>query len=350
MSNTYIANWRRWHEAGFTSELLPISPPGATLAANTTVKQSSVGKVPCVKNDDGTWNGYGGWSGVHAQESHVKMWSGWNAGVGMQGRNYSGVDVDVSDDEIARASATMAIEAFGPAPIRYREGSPRSLLMYRTDEVMPKRRLAFSIGDQEHAVEFLARGQYYNCDGMHPNYNCDGMHPKGQPYRWLEDAEHKHPCDLKPEGLTKITGERVDKFFAALEEYVEFMGGEITDSSSARVRDRDENAGQRLFDQDDWTIRKIENWLASKEEGSVLTGTIDDTCFEVAAMFVDWAAEYDTVVEHLVQWSEKCCDVAMELDRIQVIAGSALRNRDTARSARATGARGFSRAGSKSTK
>jgi hypothetical protein len=84
---------------------------------------------------------------------------------------------------------------------------------------------------------------------------------------------------------------------------------------------------KRVADEDEWTREWCENYIRWQEPGSVITGTIDDTAYEVANLFLDHAAEHSTVIEYLTKWSDKCCDVPMQLSRIEHIANSADRYR-----------------------
>jgi hypothetical protein len=319
---TIKTNWKRWHTAGYTSELLPITIPGVKIAGSR-IQQGMLGKTPGVKNADGTWSGYVAWQNVHAEEDDLKRWKSWNAGIGVQGRQFPAVDIDVNDAESANTIMALALETLGPAPVRYRDDSPRPLLMYRAGETLTKRRTAFrDASGQDHAVEFLGKGQYFN---------VEGLHPKGQIYRWREDGEHKHPCDLTPAGLTQITAEQLDRFIEQVVEYIDLAGGSIIKKSESGTGERAANAGQRVAQQDPWTLYKMEEFINQQELNSATHGVdIDDTAHAVAAKFGDWGAEYETAVEYMVWWSEKCCDVPMKLDRIQEVTGSALRNRLTA--------------------
>jgi hypothetical protein len=318
-SNTYSPNWKRWHKAGFTSELLPIIPPGATLAVNTKIKAENVGKVPGVKNDDDTWNGYREWTGVHAQKARLKLWESWGAGIGMQGRQFPAVDVDVNDEQIAQTILMLALDVFGAAPIRYRDGSPRLLLMYSAKEGVPKRRIAFRMNDKDHVVEFLGRGQYYN---------VEGLHPKGQVYCWQESDGGVHPCDLKPSGLTEICEEKVTRFFDQVDELVQIMGGDIVDRSKGSNGERDPDAGKRVADEDDWVIDRCEYYLPYAPE--VSQGLRDNTAVAVANRFFDWGAEQGTVEDLLARWNEEKCYPPLDNDDIKRIADSAMRSRHKA--------------------
>ncbi len=53
------------------------------------------------------------------------------AAVGMQGRLFPAIDIDVEDRKLSREIEKLAYEHLGPAPRRTRTGSARCLLMYR---------------------------------------------------------------------------------------------------------------------------------------------------------------------------------------------------------------------------
>jgi hypothetical protein len=79
-------DWRRWHQAGFGTELLPIIPPNAKLAETSKIKPAMLGKVPGLRKNDGTWIGYTErWAeNVWPKASRLKEWQSWGAGIGMQ--------------------------------------------------------------------------------------------------------------------------------------------------------------------------------------------------------------------------------------------------------------------------
>jgi hypothetical protein len=54
------------------TQLLPIAPPGAKMRAGSTVQAKDVGKIPCVKNADGTWSGFGKWTEHFSTEDDLK--------------------------------------------------------------------------------------------------------------------------------------------------------------------------------------------------------------------------------------------------------------------------------------
>lgn len=236
--------------AGFTSELLPILPPDAVVNPASPQRENlekSRGKVPG-RQAPGGWFGFGQWTSHHASDSDVDAWTQWKAGVGLQGRRFPALDVDVEEGEIADAIETSALFDLGLAPARFGRGS-RRLLVY-AGAGLSKRRLAFRLGRRPegpaaqlgsdagggarpdgqdpldlaegpggararageeadprplHAVELLGDGQQYVVEGIHPK--------TGKPYYW---RENESPAGLGAENLTPVSAEELDAFFESL--------------------------------------------------------------------------------------------------------------------------------------
>lgn len=128
--------FRRWHEAGFTSDLLPIIPVSAPLTDGTTVKAHHLGKVPGTLTATRTWSGLGGkWSDSNADVADCVRWAKWGASVGLQGRNFPGLDIDVDDPELAAEISQLAFDMLGLGPVRTRPNSSRRLHIFKgTDD------------------------------------------------------------------------------------------------------------------------------------------------------------------------------------------------------------------------
>jgi hypothetical protein len=188
-------NFRRWSEAGFGSELVPIIPPGAKRHRQSNVHSDMFGKVPGKWTHDG-WCGFKGWTELAPTVADLKEWQAWGAGVGMQGRKFPAIDIDISDPILADEVSALVRKCLGAGPVRTRKNSPRRLHMFRLAygaEPLCKRRLAFrDKKGVKHAVELLGIGQ---------QYVVDGLHPSGVPYQWDE-----HPCgdDLPAIGTFSI--------------------------------------------------------------------------------------------------------------------------------------------------
>lgn len=243
--------------AGFGADLLPILPHDARVNPNSPMFDSLVanrGKVPGQKRRDG-WFGFGDWTQRQANADDHRIWAGWGAGVGMQGRRFPALDIDVDDEELANALQKAAASALGDAPTRFGRGSRRILVYAGAD--LAKRRLAFrraeghadpaegpaardcrapdrqadDVLDQVderparapiQAVEFLASGQQYVLEGIHPK--------TGQPYWWRDDHSL---ADTGPAGLAVVDGPAIDAFLDSLEGLLERHGYEIVSRSAS---------------------------------------------------------------------------------------------------------------------
>ncbi len=214
MKYTGFARW--W--VGFQgSELLPIIPPNAQLSPDSKVSLDNRGKTPG-KFTSGGWVGLGGtWSTkLRAEKNDVKRWDHWGASVGLQTRIYIAIDIDVDDEQMSAAIEGEFKRVFGAAPVRYRDGSSRRLMLTCiADGELPlrKRRLKFLINGKAHVVERLATGQ-----------QCvvEGPHPKGGEYKWRDG----HPCECLHK-LPKHTKAKSDEFFAAVTSLIEMYGYEV---------------------------------------------------------------------------------------------------------------------------
>lgn len=190
------APWPRWFRK-FGPELISVIPHDAE---SDTIPKPLRGKCPGTRKESGKWVGTAGsLAGRAMTEAEAKTAHRTGAVVGMLGRKFPALDIDIEDEEIAREVANFAETYLGVAPCRGREGSARRLFMFR-GEGHRKRRLEFrrpghKQGDKHDAIELLGDGQYYNVEGVHPS---------GKPYQW--DA---HPCDhdlgeISPEGVSML--------------------------------------------------------------------------------------------------------------------------------------------------
>ena len=192
---------------------IPIAPPGAPLAPESALKPDMLGKIPAQRGKDGLWRGFVGWTKHRTIRANAIAWYQSGASVAVHGRRYIGVDGDVEDEALAKEIVALGIEKIGDAPIRWRRGSNRFLLMYRLadgEEPMRKRRVAFTMQtiEGEQAVELLGTGS---------QFVVEGQHPKGDEYRW----RNSHPCQRGMGGIPTITKTQADKFYVAL---VELLG------------------------------------------------------------------------------------------------------------------------------
>jgi hypothetical protein len=314
----YRRNWKRWHKAGFTSELLPIIPPNAPMSEGSSIKDP--GKTPGILNSYGKWAGLVGWPIFKATEEHLKTWKNMGAGVGMNVRNHPAIDFDVEDAELVKMIHDVAQETLGDAPVRGRGDSARILLMYRSGFKPKGRKFIFRMSDDSpnHLVELLGT-----------QYVVEGIHKRGEPYRWREDNGYRHPCDVGPAGLTPITEQQVDRFFETLAEHVQLNGGTVVEDSKTKKRERSANAGKRVADEDEWGIELARRYIETKAPEAV-QGTVRNTAHKVACGVYDYGVSEATCRDLLHEWNEtKAGGLASEGDLEEVVT-TGQTNRDTA--------------------
>jgi putative DNA primase/helicase len=195
---------------GFT-DLVSVIPPGAKLTPSSKIPQAQVGKVPGKRLPNGLWVGYN-WRKENATAEDVHGWMTTNepANVGVRADNFPGVDVDVTDPDLAEIIEQEAIAFLGVAPVRIGK-PPKRLLMYRTDEPFGRMRLWFDKEGVHHLVEVLGQGQQYLVHGIHPQTL--------QPYTWDEDLAGYEAADL-----TLLTRARADAFLTKLCETLTLLG------------------------------------------------------------------------------------------------------------------------------
>lgn len=110
------------------------------------------------------------------------------------------IDIDIDNPTIAASVKAKALDMFGEAPMRYRQNSPRVLLLYRAAEGSPgKRSVAGNFGK----VEVLGKGQ---------QFVAHGVHPSGADLHWMPDA----PGDIAADDLPALTEAQIDAFLAAV--------------------------------------------------------------------------------------------------------------------------------------
>ena len=189
----------RLFDSGVTA-LIPVIPPGATLVPSSTVPQNQLGKVPGKKTANGLWTGIN-WRAIEATIDDVRTWVFDGANIGLKSDAFPAVDIDCTDEALARIIEEAALGKLGPAPVRIGR-APKRLLMYRTDEPFARLRLIITKGETKHLVEILGAGQQYLVYGTHP--------ATGKGYEWLTDPT--------TQALTTITRAQAEDFLNYLQQ------------------------------------------------------------------------------------------------------------------------------------
>jgi len=210
------------------SDILPLIPPGAVLSENSKVHKSQLGKIPG-RYSNGAWSGLRGeWASAgldaHSVEA-AKSWPTQNAG--LRAASFPAIDIDTSTPEglaLVENVVRRTVPGATSAPVRYRDGAPRALIVFRLAPGSSIRKAHLEWKDSDgavHAVDVLGHGQQYAI--------C-GTHPSGAAYKWREGK------DLSAIGLTALpalTTDSVTEFLDALKTAVLAAGGEIITAKSS---------------------------------------------------------------------------------------------------------------------
>jgi hypothetical protein len=176
-----IADWyHRLCDLGYMADLLPVIPPGATLAQDTP-KDVMVGKAPGQRYANGTWGLLKRWQHMGVGNDEIARFIGWGGNIGLNTRHFPAIDIDDDHAETAIEITRVIRRRLGDAPMRTRSNSPRRMLLCRTPRnttASGKRRLSWVYPDKSVGkIEILGFGQQVVIAGMHPSgvsYQWDG--------------------------------------------------------------------------------------------------------------------------------------------------------------------------------
>ncbi len=108
-----------------TADLLPLIPPGATLADGTSVKPFQIGKIPGRYSRGEWWGLRGEWPTMGFTERDQIKAANWpTQNIGLRAADFPGVDSDVATDEAAALVEELVAKHLGWAPKRTRTNSP----------------------------------------------------------------------------------------------------------------------------------------------------------------------------------------------------------------------------------
>jgi len=113
------------------------------------------------------------------------------------------VDIDVNKADLVAAIRDKAVEILGDgAPVRFRDGSPRILMLYRAAEGEPKKTKVWNKATKD-AVEILGHGQ---------QFVADGLHHTGALIQW--EGDRRPDFGAPRESLPAVTEEQIEDFLA----------------------------------------------------------------------------------------------------------------------------------------
>lgn len=159
-------------------DLVPVAPPGSTIAPGSSLRVDQLGKIPSKKGPNG-WVGFAGWPDAEISRQDIVRWVDNGAGFGLRTRNYPAIDCDVSNPRLAGELRSLLPRLLGAGPTPIRVGNPpKFVIACRTDAPFRKRKLTLTRADgtEAGAIELL---------GDRGHYVISGIHPKtGKPNTW----------------------------------------------------------------------------------------------------------------------------------------------------------------------
>jgi hypothetical protein len=146
-----------------------------------------------------------------------------------------GADVDVLDEGLCDAIVKIIEERLSPTPLVRVGRPPKTLLVYCAAKTFTKVETPmFVLKDGTNArVEFLATGQMFVADGIHPD--------TGLPYRWVGEGS---PDTVPRSELPAVTEPVVREVVRAAERMLREAGAVEKQPKSARGRKRKTKAGK----------------------------------------------------------------------------------------------------------
>ena len=154
-----------------------------------------IGKKPCIPQ----------WTQLQRNDIYLKQqYPNHNVGI-LLGNELVAIDIDITDDECAKAVGLSVLEKFGKqVPMRIGM-APKHLFLFRTNENLKKQVVTLtSPANQKHIIEFLANGQQLIAFGEHPSTQ--------RAYKWSS----KSPINIAANELPLITFSDITDFVGNL--------------------------------------------------------------------------------------------------------------------------------------
>lgn len=167
-----LSDFTRWIDNGFTTDLLPVMPPGADISPFSRVDEKQLGKMPGLYDGDG-WVPYLKWTErtMTAERLHQTLAAtGGEMNLGLKANEFHALDFDNGSEEFAEI-AQEALAELGKFTFGNRHSRQvRWATPFRLAAPCRKMRFHFRhmLDDTAVLVEVLSAGQFYNVAGIHP--------------------------------------------------------------------------------------------------------------------------------------------------------------------------------------
>lgn len=280
-------------DAGFTAQL-SVMPPGAKVAPNSTLNEKDAGKAPALKGHDGLYHGYN-WLNSQPSRQTIEYWQSQGSNIGFLASHYPAIDIDIMNEEIAKAVEAAVIEAMGPCLVRVGQ-APKCLLIFHCEEPlrsfdMHYERWSNLLGAADkHLIQFLGAGRQYVMYGTHPRTM--------QPYQ-IHDPGHALSL-LGPAGLPTLTPDKVVEIFEIINRVMAGFGFTTDGTIEARVLgvdvDQDELKAPSISDLAT-LIERTPNTLPDRDDyismGYAIKGASQDDPEMGFEIFMNWCERWD---------------------------------------------------------
>lgn len=174
------------------------------------------------------------WQRIDATADDVRVWAadGYaNGNVGVLTKHTPAIDLDITDDAVAREMEAWCLEHLGDAPVRIGR-APKRLLVFRTDT--PFRKLQATYVDpngEKHKVEVLGEGQQFVAYGTHPDTR--------KPYEWVSLDEL---VEIDADALPLLTPEKAQAVLDQFAIVAKRHGWSLRGRSTSQTMDDDDSA------------------------------------------------------------------------------------------------------------
>ena len=263
------------------AQYIPVHPlrwyvdPGANAAPEEQEKAAKAAKASLL-ND---------WPNRATQDFDQirKWWKQWpQANIGGSTNNLVVVDIDTRSGGDDTFAALQAVETFPDTATTRTHSGGRHLIYVAPDGPVKGGTHALGPG-----VDVKARGGYV----VMPGSTIDGR---------MYARESARPAAFAPPWI-------IQKLKAA--------------------RPKTDAAGKRVVEEDETAVEMATQWML-KHAPTAEYGAIDDTTYKVAARLYDFGVTEHTALEIMHEWNELKCSPPGDLERLEVVVGSAGRNRE----------------------
>lgn len=165
--------------------------------------------------------GFDNWQNARANKAQLQEWlegGHRKSGVGINTKHTPAVDLDIRDEEVAKAMTEYIEKTVGRGLKRIGR-YPKCLMLFRTNAPFRKMRSTIYVDEwgDKHMVEILCDGQQFVAYHVHPETN--------KPYYWPEEG--RNPLEIAAKDLPLINVEQIDDIIAKFEEMADEKGWEV---------------------------------------------------------------------------------------------------------------------------